>query len=80
MLNVNRLGLVVPKKAVKLATARNATKRFLKEAYRLNKASIKPGFDIIIYVNNVIMSLKDAEKIVLNGASGINKYVSKGVK
>ena len=80
MLSINRLGLVVPKKAVRLATARNVTRRFLREAYRLNKAGIKPGFDIIIYVNNVIMSLKDAEKIVSSGASGINKYVDKNAK
>lgn len=47
-LKVSRLGLSVGKKRFKLSTRRHYIQRCLREAYRLNKRQILPGYDIII--------------------------------
>ena len=65
-LNINRIGFIVPKDALKLSTERNRIKRLLREAYRLNKAKLKTGFDIILCAYKPIVSFLDAAKILLN--------------
>ena len=44
---VNRLGLTVSKK-IGNAVTRNRIRRRMREAYRLNEAGFKSGFDIVI--------------------------------
>ncbi len=72
-LNLNRLGLVVPKRYIKLATARNRIKRLLREAYRLSKPKINTGYDIVLYVNKDINTLVQAEEIVSCLQKALNK-------
>jgi ribonuclease P protein component len=43
-----RLGLSVSKKKVKTAVARNRFKRLVREAFRLNKAALPPGIDLVV--------------------------------
>lgn len=46
-LNVNRIGISVSTK-LGHAVVRNRARRRLREAYRLNEASLRPGFDIVL--------------------------------
>lgn len=42
-----RLGLIVPKKIVKLSTRRHRLKRIIRESFRLNQSALQ-GLDIVI--------------------------------
>lgn len=44
-----RLGLIIAKKNIKLATQRNQLRRYLRESFRLNQAMLA-GWDIVILV------------------------------
>ena len=46
-----RLGIVVAKKQVKLATERNRVKRVIRESFRLHQSEL-PQFDIVVLVRN----------------------------
>lgn len=43
-----RLGISLGRKKVRLATARGRIKRLLREAFRLNKANLPVGIDLVI--------------------------------
>jgi len=43
-----RLGISVSRKKVRRATARNRIKRLIREAFRLSKAEIPPGIDLVV--------------------------------
>ncbi len=47
-----RLGISVSRKRVREATARNRVKRLIREAYRLSKAELPPGVDLIVLPRN----------------------------
>jgi ribonuclease P protein component len=47
-LDHTRLGISVGRKKVRKATARNRIKRLIREAFRLNKADLPPGIDLIV--------------------------------
>ena len=47
-LDHTRLGVSIGKKKVKLAVGRNRIKRLVREAFRLNKAAIPPGVDLVV--------------------------------
>lgn len=48
-LSLARLGLAVPKKAIKLAVTRNRIKRVFREYFRAEQSSLN-GFDVVIVV------------------------------
>lgn len=56
----SRLGLAVPKKAVKLAVGRNRIKRVFRESYR-NRQHDLPHVDIVIIAKSGIANLENAE-------------------
>jgi ribonuclease P protein component len=43
-----RLGISVSRKKVRRATARNRIKRLIREAFRLSKAELPPGIDLVV--------------------------------
>lgn len=59
-----RLGLVVPKKQVKLATGRNAIKRVIRESFRLRQHSL-PFMDIVVIARRELGKLDQTELAAL---------------
>lgn len=49
----SRLGIIVPKRVFKKATARNKMKRWLREAFRHEKSRLKPGYNLVIQVSHL---------------------------
>jgi ribonuclease P protein component len=47
-LDYPRLGISVSRKKVRRATARNRIKRLIREAFRLHKAELAPGMDLVV--------------------------------
>ncbi len=47
-----RLGISVSRKKIRDATARNRVKRLIREAFRLSKAELPPGVDLIVLPRN----------------------------
>jgi ribonuclease P protein component len=47
-----RLGISVSRKKIRDATARNRVKRLVREAFRVSKAELPPGVDLIVLPRN----------------------------
>jgi ribonuclease P protein component len=47
-INILRLGITTPKTVFPKATQRNRVKRLLRETFRLNKGSMRGGYDIVV--------------------------------
>lgn len=56
-LNVNRVGISVSTK-LGHAVVRNRARRRLREAYRLNESSFKPGYDIVLVARSRAVKVK----------------------
>jgi ribonuclease P protein component len=56
-LNYARLGMIVPKKILATAVARNRVKRLIREAFRLNQSELA-GLDVVARVKSKIESAK----------------------
>ncbi len=50
-LNYSRLGMIVPKKIIATATARNRIKRLIRESFRLNQSELT-GLDVVARVRS----------------------------
>ena len=50
---LSRIGIIVPKKVVKLATTRNRYKRLIKEQFRRSKEYL-PNVDIVLLLNKKV--------------------------
>lgn len=59
-LDYTRLGISISKKKIRRATARNRTKRLLREAFRLNKSRIPRGLDLVVVPRGQPISFNDA--------------------
>lgn len=57
-----RLGLSVSKKRARKATARNRLKRVIREAFRLTKAELPPGVDLVIVPRLGVLRFADARR------------------
>ena len=56
----HRLGLAVPKKALKRAVWRNRVKRVVRESFRLNQASL-PAIDIVVIAKGGVKEMDNEE-------------------
>jgi ribonuclease P protein component len=57
-----RLGISVSRKKVRRATARNRIKRLIREAFRLQKAELAPGMDLIVLPRGGELSFAEAQE------------------
>lgn len=57
-----RLGISVGRKKVRKATARNRVKRLIREAFRLNKAELPPGIDLVVVPRGAAMTFDQANR------------------
>jgi len=57
---INRLGLAIAKKRVKLAVQRNRIKRIIRESFRLNQHDL-PAIDMVVMVKSGIDQLDNKE-------------------
>jgi ribonuclease P protein component len=55
-----RLGISIGRKKVRRATARNRVKRLVREAFRLCKAELPPGVDLVIVPRGAELSFAQA--------------------
>lgn len=78
-LRYNRIGLSVVAKKTPRASRRVRIKRFLREAYRLNKPLLKRGFDIVIIANAGAKN-QGFESVEKEVKSLLSKISSKGVE
>ena len=56
-LGYSRIGVSLRRENFRLAVQRNKVRRFIKEAYRLNKGRFAKGYDIIIIPKSGILDL-----------------------
>ena len=67
---LSRIGIIVPKKIVRLATSRNRYKRLIKEQFRLVKECL-PNVDIVLLLNKRV-----CEKELTRGCERIWKFLT----
>jgi ribonuclease P protein component len=53
-LNYSRLGMIVPKKIIATAVARNRVKRLIRESFRLNQCELA-GLDVVARIKSKLM-------------------------
>ncbi len=65
-LNYSRLGMIVPKKVIATAVARNRVKRLIREGFRLNQSELA-GLDVIARIKSIVEEprLIDALQVAL---------------
>ena len=69
-LGLSRIGIIVPKKIVRLATSRNRHKRVIKEQFRFVKECL-PNIDMVLLLNQRVR-----EKELLQGCERIWKFLT----
>tara|TARA_B100000886_G_scaffold327083_1_gene274203 strand:+ start:439 stop:852 length:414 start_codon:yes stop_codon:yes gene_type:complete len=69
-LGLSRIGIIVPKKIVRLATSRNRYKRVIREQFRLVKEYL-PNVDIVLLLNKRV-----CEKELTQGCDRIWKFLT----
>ena len=69
-LGLSRIGIIVPKKIVRLATSRNRHKRLIKEQFRLVKKCL-PNVDIVLLLNKRV-----CEKELMQGCERIWNFLT----
>jgi ribonuclease P protein component len=64
---INRLGILVSRRAIKRATERNRIKRLIREFFRMHKKQFSASFDLIVRIlgSDKLLELNNLE-IVLN--------------
>ena len=69
-LGLSRIGIIIPKKIVRLATSRNRHKRLIKEEFRLVKECL-PNVDIVLLLNKRV-----CERELLQSCERIWKFLT----
>ena len=65
-----RLGISVSRKKVRRATARNRIKRLIREAFRLGKAEMPPGIDLVVLPARRRADLRRGPAIAAGASAG----------
>jgi ribonuclease P protein component len=60
-----RLGIAVARKKVRRATARNRIKRVLREAFRLGKAELPAGLDLVVVPRDPALTVEQARETLV---------------
>lgn len=71
-----RLGISVGKRKVRKATARNRIKRLLREAFRLNKADLPIGVDLVIVPRDPNLTFADVNRSLPMLAQAVGKRLA----
>ncbi len=61
-LDYSRLGISVSRKKVRCATARNRIKRLIREAFRLQKAELARGMDLVVLPRGGELTFAEAQQ------------------
>ena len=69
-LGLSRIGIIIPKKIVRLATSRNRHKRVIREQFRLVKECL-PNVDIVLLLNKRV-----CEKELMQGCERIWNFLN----
>lgn len=68
-----RLGISVSRKKVRRATARNRIKRLIREAFRLSKAEMPPGVDLVVLPRGPEFTYAAAEESMRRLAGDVSR-------
>jgi ribonuclease P protein component len=60
-----RLGISVSRKKIRDATDRNRVKRIIREAFRLSKANLPPGVDLVVLPRSNRLQLEEVRRSLL---------------
>lgn len=66
-----RLGISVSRKKIRDATARNRVKRLIREAFRLSKAELPPGVDLVVLPRSDRLQLATVRQSLLGLALAV---------
>ena len=66
-----RLGISASKRKIRKAADRNRVKRLLREAFRLGKAQIPPGLDLIVVPRDAAMTFEQAHRTLPELANAV---------
>jgi len=68
-----RLGLSVSRKRVRKAHDRNRVKRLIREAFRLNKAELPPGLDLVVVPRGGALTFAEAMRSLPDLANAVSR-------
>jgi ribonuclease P protein component len=71
--NYPRLGVSVSRRKIRAAHARNRIKRLIREAFRLNKAELAPGIDLVVLSRGRIASYDAVAKSLVTLARDVGR-------
>jgi len=70
-----RLGISIGRKKVRSAVDRNRVKRVLREAFRLSKAELPAGLDLVVVPRGPGLSFADARRALPSLAQAISRRI-----
>ena len=73
-----RLGISISKKKVRKAHDRNRLKRLLREAFRLNKAALPAGVDLVVVPRGPALTFDEANRALPSLAQAVGRRL--GIK
>ncbi len=68
-----RLGISASKRKIRKANARNRFKRLVREAFRLSKAELPPGVDLIVVPRGPGLTFEQASRSLPNLARSVGR-------
>jgi ribonuclease P protein component len=74
-----RLGISISRKKVRQATGRNRVKRLLREAFRLGKAELPAGIDLVIVPRGPALTFEHARKALPQLAKAVARRLGEAL-